>query len=199
VDFNEYRARYADLTDEEHRAAYAEWFRLYPSQKCCTLDALRRFLRDGTDGCAVLEIGGWDGWAAREMLVERPRLASWTNHEVCREAALASQVPDGRYRAYVPGSFRWWRDVSPWSHSFVVASHVIEHLSNDDARELLSTLKPRAWYIEAPIAEHGQDWHDYNGSHVLTAGWREVESWLRDAGYERAWEMGDARSFVRAR
>lgn len=197
--FDEYRERYDSLTDDEHRAAYREWEAQYPEQVHCSHDALKRFIAEHCNILSVVEMGGWDGGAARAMLDVFVHLSAWYNIEVCAEAAARPASDSDRYHAIVPAQFRWWRPmrVVTEPHLFV-AANVIEHLSTEDASDLIDTLRPHAWFIEAPIAEEGQDWAGYNGSHVLRAGWRTLEQWLREAGYERAWVDGNARSYVRA-
>lgn len=197
--FDEYRRDYADMTSSDHRSFYADIHKKWPEQRHCTLSSLRRFLSDHRKAL-VIEMGGWDGWAASVMLPEFPELQHWLNVEFCREAALANVCDDARFNVYVPGAFQWWRsEVQPDVGDVMVLSHVIEHLADDDARELIGALRPLAWYIEAPIAEEGQDWDGYQGTHVLKAGWRQVETWLAAAGYRRVWAEGDARSYSRAR
>ncbi len=199
MDFNDYRARYSVLTTDEHREAYQTWHAKYPEQRHCTLPALAHFLGNYS-GALVVEMGGWDGWAAGEMLKRYPKLEAWLNVEFCEGAARSTTVSDDRYHVYVPSRFQWWHDeIKPSPDSVLVASHVIEHLSDADASSLIATARPRAWYIEAPLTEEGQDWEGYLGSHVLRAGWKQLEEWLHAAGYDRRSADGDARTYSRAR
>ncbi len=197
--FDEYRKGYDAYSDDEHRRFYTDFHLKWPLQRCCTFSSLRRFLGDHRKAL-VIEMGGWDGWAASTMLPEFPELQHWLNVEFCKEAAAATVCDDARYNVYVPKAFRWWRsEVAPTASDVMVLSHVIEHIANDDARELIGSLRPLAWYIEAPLTEDGQTWSGYGGSHVLYTGWRELETWLSAAGYRRVWAEGDARSYSRAR
>jgi hypothetical protein len=199
MNFDEYRRRYGELTDGEHRAAYSTWYQLWPVQRHVTLPSLDRFLSEHSRAL-VIEMGGWDGYGAELMLERYPQLKAWLNVEICAEAADLGQqrIKDARYCAAVPGSFRWWRgEIAASPDSVLVASHVLEHLSDIDAMDLIQTQRPKAWYIEAPLSEGGQSWDSYGGSHVLHAGWGAVESWLSEAGYHRQWIEGDARSFGR--
>jgi hypothetical protein len=199
IDWDRYRELYAMKGDSFHRETYAEIHKNYPEQRHCTLPSLRRFLTDHHKAL-VVEMGGWDGWAASVMLPEFPELEHWLNVEFCEDAAKATVCDDKRFNVYVPRTFQWWRsEVAPAASDVMVLSHVIEHLTNEDAYELIGSLRPLAWYIEAPLSENGQDWSGYLGTHVLRAGWVELEKWLDAAGYRRTWAEGDARSYSRAR
>lgn len=198
MNFDDYRARYTAGDAAFHRDVYAEIHQKWPEQRHCTLSSLRRFLADHHKAL-VIEMGGWDGWAASVMLPEFPELEHWLNVEFCEAAARATVCNEERYNVYVPKAFQWWRsEVSPDASDVMVLSHVIEHLADADARELIGSLRPLAWYIEAPLSENGQDWSAYQGTHVLNAGWVEIEQWLTAAGYRRVWAEGDARSYSRA-
>jgi hypothetical protein len=181
IDWDAYRRNYRSLSDADQATFYARVHDLYPEQRHGNVDAVRRFLSEHAPD-TVVEMGGWDGWLKRE---EGHSVPEWMGLEVCP--------------TFGDASFRWWRGKAARhvDGEAFVALHTIEHLDNEDARELLTTIKPAAMLLEMPIEENGQTWHGYSGTHVLTAGWVEVESWLAAAGYERAWTEGMARAYVR--
>ena len=60
-----------------------------------------------------------------------------------------------------------------------IATHFIEHLSDQHLTELLQWADGiRAIYFESPISEHGQEWDGYEGTHKLTYGWQKVRELL---------------------
>lgn len=202
--FDEYRARYDELTDDEHKAAYDEWFAKYPEQAHYTRDAVAAFI--AAHPLPVIEIGGWDGALAAEMLRAFPGLPSWDSIDICRAACrVAAQRLHAEPRRFViwhPESFRWWRNLD-WRPtlppSSIVCSHTIEHLSDADALSLIESLPNaiRAIYLESPLKSEGQTWDGYAGSHVLTLGWNAIDEALERKGFAVASRSGDVSTYER--
>lgn len=194
--FEEWRSRYASMSDAEQRVAYDGWAAAYPDQDHANKDAVERFLDMLPPDLTILEVGGWKGTLAAAMLPNRS-IARWANVEFCGAAAAESVCADPRYDVIVPDSFRWWRTLQPGA-DVLIAMHVIEHLRAEDTAELLGSFVGRWIILEAPIPDHGPvSWEGYPGSHILEWGWVEVERHLRQVGYQPLSNAGDCRMYVR--
>jgi hypothetical protein len=189
--WNEWRLRYQDLTGQEHIDFYNQLAEHYPEQKSFTLsnyDYLFSILKGSAE---VIEIGGWKGELA-DYCLKKYDIKSWKNIEICEPAIKETVCQDSRYSVENPKEFWWWHR----GHDFqsdgdndtkvLIASHFIEHLSNFDLQELISTsllfshLPEKYIAIESPLSWQGQSWNDYVGTHALTLGWGGVDLLMCD-------------------
>lgn len=186
AEFDEWRARYATMTDDEQRAFYAACARQYPTQAHGDLAGIQAFTAGAT---SVVEVGGWTGTHAAACLAADPTIGAWTNIEWTKAAAERAETTDPGYRVVVPERFRWWPLASaPAPGSRVVLSHVIEHLSADDLHGLLTWLAETAdaFYIEAPLPEIGvADWSGYLGTHMYAGAWNDIDVLMTALGFQR--------------
>lgn len=180
-DFDNWRARYATMTDIEH-IEYANRSELeHPFQQHFSVDACLQFLSG--DNSPVLEIGGWKGELAARVLSFLP-IESWTNVEISRRAVDANECTDPRFRAISPTEFRWWRGSHGFTQPRIVMSHTIEHIAESDVRDLIGHMtQAQSWYIEAPLNDEPIDWSGYHGGHILEVGWNGVDSIFSSHGY----------------
>jgi hypothetical protein len=171
IDWDAYRAAYDGMTYGEQVAFYSRVWDLHPDQHHYDPAACAAFL-EAVKADRVIEIGGWRGHLAAEMLTQFPKIKRWHNIELCRGAVQATVCEDPRYTAQVPGNWAWTMIHEPGG--VLVAAHVIEHMTAAQVALLLGALHPRAAFVQSPLTEDGQDWAGYGGSHVLRAGWRDV-------------------------
>lgn len=195
TDFDDWRARYDTMTDEERKEWDARCYRHFPEQAHGSL----RWIEDSLNlvtlaarAPRVVEVGGWRGDHAAELLRRRPGIASWTNIEFCDEAALSPKTRDGRFVISIPLAFRWWKEMPIPPADLLVLSHVVEHLSPDDLRGLLSAAVHIPWiYCEAPLPAGGTDWRGYLGTHILPWSWSHVDALFAELGYPGRCEYRD--------
>lgn len=160
IDFNLYRESYPTMKYEEkvrwHSVAYAE----YPEQMHFNNNALRRLLVSSND---VVEMGGWRGDAAARMLYGFHHIRSWRNYELCTEARENSNCNDIRYRALEPPTT--FADADTF-----IASHVLEHLSEEEIVDTLERAKREVeWiYVDCPVDDDVEDSTSY---HVVSNAW----------------------------
>lgn len=183
LEFDAWRATYATMTDDAQRAFHTRVQQHYPAQAHGHIEPIRPVVT----GARVLEVGGWDGGTAAACLRDDPSIRSWVNVEWTREAAETPATVDTRYTVKTPDAFRWWRNTAPLDREVGVLSHVIEHLSREDAADLMEWMVAsgvRAFYIEAPLPETGAaDWAGYLGTHVYEGSWATVTADLAALGF----------------
>lgn len=200
--FDGWRALYDELTDEEQFEYARELAVLYPDQERANLGACERFFADTPLplGC-VLEIGGWNGSLAAQILTTHPELLSWTN--IDPNADRSQVTSDSRYRPLVPVFFYWWRYREyPLFREYdtLVASHVLEHFKVRDIHDMLSALPEVLYaYVECPIAQTGEnDWAGYDGTHILECGWDGLTEVFKQHGFQdKGTHQGDCRAYSR--
>ena len=133
----------------------------------------------------VLELGGWRGELAQEMLNRFPSLAIWCNVEICRAAVRDSVFASAKYITWIPDDWVWRSGCGELPPAnVVIASHFIEHIGSYDFSKLMHRLPDTTRYLVlvAPLPESGPvDWTGYHGSHKLDWDWyriiEELKSW----------------------
>ncbi|HET9520694.1 MAG TPA: hypothetical protein VFO73_06605, partial [Candidatus Limnocylindrales bacterium] len=177
VEWDEWRANYDRWSFEEHRRFYRKVAGRYPIQRQWDGAAVRAFLAD-TLPRRVVEIGGWDGSLAAEMLREFDTIETWTNYEI---ADVPQACDDGRYRRVVLDDWPWLLDVEA---DALIASHVVEHMRVTEAEELLRRWDLGAAFIDTPVGKTARSWAGYRGSHIIEVGNGELVERLASTGYD---------------
>lgn len=182
--FNKWRALYSDLSDQEQMEFYDDLEKTYPDQKSFTkefYDAV--FFKHAGEFKRVVEVGGWKGELA-SYCFDSYKIESWVNIELCR-SAIAKTVPvNGNYVIANFNKFKWW-NYSDFSGDVFIASHFIEHISNNDFRSLIEWIAPRFDYVlfEAPLNAGENNWENYLGTHILKFGWNDINKIMAQAGF----------------
>lgn len=176
IEFNRWRERYDSLSDEEQLEFYNTIEKYYPEQKSFTLSNYD-YLFSLFQGKNVIEIGGWKGELAKYCL-EKYDIKSWTNFELCTGAIEKTVCKDERYKVF-PVSFRFWRNME-FGEGIVLASHVIEHLSDKDFLEFAKKVKDNILCFEAPISIKENNWSNYYGTHILKMGWDSIDELFKN-------------------
>ena len=175
ADLDKYRDQYDDLTFQEHQALYQRVVEEYPEQSFWSAPECARFL-EFVQPQRVVEIGGWDGGLAEaSYFLDRWVNLDWADvPQVCRKPG---------YQYVILQDFVWtWTE---WGDA-VVMSHVLEHMSEEHLRNLLSVMDARAIYVDAPLSEdHRIEWRGSLTAHVLDLSFREVDEVFREYGYAR--------------
>jgi hypothetical protein len=186
-DFDLWRENYDSMTFADHVETYAELQRLYPVQRHFDANACSEFI-DLTPGTRVLEIGGWDGELAREVLGSHDLLRSWENVEICKEVRDHPVFRDTRYTARATSDFAWVCGCYDHIADTLVMSHVAEHMRWKELQALLSDMpKVRAIYLASPLPQDGSapDWTGYPGTHILEVGWDSISAFLGGLGFRQ--------------
>lgn len=190
--FDNYRANYATMTYAEHQQAYSIIERVYPDQSCYNRAAVAAFLETlMAHGVFpfILEIGGWKGELARDMLTQFSDMRGWHNVEICREAKEKNICTDSRYTYDTMSDF-FWKVRPGWIRmcNTLVLSHVVEHMRLDDFAGTIAHCAANGidyLYLDIPhITEDSHKaWAGWANTHVLEGGWNDLETILSKHGY----------------
>jgi hypothetical protein len=167
------RYRNGDLTLADHRRLYERVAADYPNQNYYAAVPVHDFLA-WSDAHSVIELGGWDGALAQEVLPCHPDVRRWDNYEIV-QVPQACDLP--AYRFHVPDVFVW--ELQELKADAFVASHVLEHLTASDLRRLIDTLDAEYAYVDVPLSETANDWKGTTTTHALE---------LSIGEFDRAWK-----------
>jgi hypothetical protein len=186
--FDLWRARYDDMTDDDHRTFARMAALRWPDQVHANRVDAMRFFKLAPKEPVVIEAGGWRGELARDVMAQMP-IKRWINIEFETSAAFNPVVQSKNYMAIVPERLRWFTDenfVCPMPADVFVSTHMIEHLADDDLLDLLVWVRmaniPMV-YIEAPIGDGPSNWQGYYGTHILKMGWGKINAEMLRHGY----------------
>jgi len=175
-DFDAYRANYPLMGSDELANWHSTLFDEHPDQNHYSIKGLLAFF-DASAPDDVVEIGGWRGEAAAEVLPKFPDIVSWTNYEICEKAVDRPVCTDKRYRAY------HHKVVEPPSCTTLVCSHVIEHLSDAEVLRMLKATDANLLYVDTPLTDGGETWNQTTCFHVLQMGWNDLDVAIRAKGF----------------
>jgi hypothetical protein len=180
-----WRTEYKRMSTEAQKKFHDEIEAQYPDQKHFNLKmALDAF--DTVRPVVVVEIGGWKGDLAKEVISYQWSIKEWWNIEICQAAIKKSVCTDIRYSVIEPPEFNWFKlpPFDPKKVDLLVATHFIEHISDEDFCDLIRSIRGVKYvYFEAPLSKHGSDWKGYTGTHKLRMGWSEVEKFMFMMGF----------------
>lgn len=188
ADFDRWRAEYATTSYADQVAYYDGVWEKYPVQRHYNLPLAREFFAAPSGPTRVLEVGGWTGDVAVDILPQWPSIKDWLNVEVCRGAARAGYmvVPfASAYRAVVLEDWIW-NQPEAFFEPFTVlfASHSFEHMTATNLRALLAKVTHISHvYIDTPLPEEPYDWHGYLGTHILELGWPQLIDLMAEFGW----------------
>ena len=177
--FNEWREKYGTLSLDEQVQYHNVIETQYPEQAHYTYDNVKKVLYKGA---TVLEFGTWKADLAQKAIIEF-NLSKWQGIEICSNAIEKTRCTLKEFSYIKPDKFDWW--VNPLPNSdIIIATHFIEHLSNEHFEQLVKVLKAKYIYFEAPLTEVGEDWAGYVGTHKLKYGWNDVNKLMAEQGYK---------------
>jgi hypothetical protein len=180
-DFNNWRQKYFKSTLKDQVEAHNEIGALYPDQAHYMLAPIQQLLLD-PNITNVVEAGPWMGHLAQNILSDPAydHIQSWYGYEIAEYAIERCVVEDSRFKYIIPERFDWWEEGIQCGSIFI-ATHFIEHLSNDHMKGLALALHVFSKiYFECPISLEGQSWTGYEGTHMLTFGWNDVLNLFSD-------------------
>ena len=170
--FNEWREKYNDMTIDEQVAYHNYLETQYPNQAHFDL----QFAVDVFElikPTIVTESGGWKGDLAVEMF-KRYQIKKWTNIEICQNAINNTKCNNPNFFNIRPKQFNWFNKIK--LEGLFMATHFIEHLSNEHFIELANALQKNEYiYFEAPLTNEGEKWVDFEGTHKLEFGWNDIK------------------------
>lgn len=186
ADFDAWRKRYNDMTYQDMKDFYNAVEIDHPLQQAYDAHVISQFLDNAiasVGAITVLEIGGWKGELAKQMLI-KPNILKWFNFEICERAVAQSVITSKKYHAFIPDDFVW--NISLPCANVFVAAHFVEHIRWRELEELFANLPPDEIQfigLQAPIQETEINWIGYHGSHILEVGWKRVSACLLAKGF----------------
>jgi hypothetical protein len=136
-----------------------------------------------TTNYKVLELGGWDGRLAGEILERCPTINTWDNYEICRGLKERTVCDDSRYRLIVPANFIWDLSLDLTNYDMFVASHTIEHMSFAHFKRLMDEIHHiPILFLNIPFPKNGS-WHNSTSLHVMEASRGEIIKHIKTKGY----------------
>lgn len=182
--FDTWREIYHTLTDAEQAEFYDDLEAKYPHQQHFHAEWFAKaFEKNQTTH--VLEVGGWKGELASQMLARFPHIATWHNIELCQKATHKTvDMPRSGYSFENPEAFDWFNVLPKPTCDVLVSAHTIEHLFDTHLWSMLEWASGVPLIcLEAPISFSKNDWKGYGGTHILEAGWGEIIGFMDQKGY----------------
>lgn len=184
INWNEYRTNYSCMSFSEIGEFYHTLDRHFPDQEKLNVDNFVT-LFDITDGPhKVIELGCHNGSRSRKVVKRVESIDSWTGYDF----DMFDGTSNGRYK-FKPLT-DWFHNTELPEFNTFVSSHTLEHLSNEQALETLRNISGKAKYIflQLPLTEHGEDWHNRWNAHIMTWGMDKLRSVLIELGYKLFYE-----------
>jgi len=178
--FNKWREKYSSYSFKEQKEISNELEVLYPKQQQFNTKEVSNFLRN-IPNPKILEIGGWKGELASEILTQNKSIILWHNYDICSNAIEKTVCNDKRYKTILLTDFAWNLDIFS-KYNVCILSHVIEHIKKHELIKLFDKIKHIKYiYIDAPLNNPylSQGWKNYEGTHVLECGWSGVMNMLK--------------------
>jgi hypothetical protein len=182
--FNKWRQDYDTMSLEQQVEFHNEIARQYPEQAHYDYDSVSEII-DTFKPNYILEFGCWRADMAQQALDQFDFIKSWTGIEICTEAIKLSRCSNSKFKYVFPKKFNWFEDKRIYNADMILATHFIEHLSNQHFEQLTKYCKGvKQVYFECPIADEGQNWLDDISTHKLEYGWKDVINLMELQGFK---------------
>lgn len=169
------RAAGPRLTFADCVAAWREVLAAAPEQgEHAYADAVLNGITDGS----VLEFGCWRGELAATVLEKRPGIIAWHGFDILPELQPVCDDPRFSYNLLTN-----WPCTVPTNVDVVIASHILEHLPNEQVRCLFDHLEAHDVYIEIPSAARGVTDRTADSTHICTLSWEAIIALADKSGY----------------
>lgn len=177
---DDYRTRYrAGMPYQAHREFYDLLASEYPDQNYWDGEQVAAFL-DWSMPAWVCELGGWDGQLAAAMLQHRESIVAWVNYEL---ADVPQHCNDSAYHFNVGDGWLWGDGPYSIPCDAFVASHSLEHLTEQHLTELIAALDCDYAYVDVPLDGEGSNWNGTTTTHVLELSLHDFDTRWVDAGW----------------
>jgi len=148
----------------------------YPQKPCyktINKHILALISRINLKAISVVELGGYNGSLANEILSQSQSISKWHNYEIIPN--LIQLCNDHRYNYNVLVNWFWSELDKKVKCDLFVASHVLEHLKKETIKLVLEKISAKYIAIEVPIAWGKQGkWTDTISTHILDIGRQEL-------------------------
>ena len=182
--FDNWRNSYETMTLEQQIEFHNQIAKEYPEQAHYDYAAVSEVL-DTFKPAHILEFGCWRGDMAQQALNQFEFIQSWTGLEICTEAMNMCKCTSDKFKYVLPTKFNWFEDKRSYKADMILATHFIEHLSNEHFEQLTKYCKGVPFvYFECPITNVGQNWEHDISTHKLEYGWKDVVELMQKQGYD---------------
>jgi hypothetical protein len=191
-EFDNWRERYDIMTIDEQIAYHNDLEARYPEQNHYNYHNVKEALLL-CNKPLVLEFGTWKGDLAKQAMQDFNILA-WYGIEICEAAIRLTKCKEVNY--IKPTKFDWFKDKRTIEADIIVATHFIEHLSNEHFIELAKYCKGVKYiHFESPLTNNGNDWDGYIGTHKLTIGWNKINEIMKENGYSLIIDKPESKTY----
>jgi hypothetical protein len=179
-EFDKWRESYDTMTIDEQIYYHNDLEARYPEQNHYNYDNVKEALLL-CNKPIVLEFGTWKGDLAKQAMQDF-NISAWYGIEICEAAIGSTKCKEVNY--ILPTKFDWFKDKRTINADLIIATHFIEHLSNNHFQDLAKYCKGVKYiHFEAPLTNEGNNWDGYIGTHKLTIGWNKINEIMKENGY----------------
>lgn len=184
-EFDNWRSKYEMMTLAEQVEYHNDLESRYPEQAHFNYSNVMTTLKHMTEGSKILEFGCWKGDMAEMALHDFPSISEWIGIEICEAAIKKTKCHNPKFKYIFPDDFNWFETTTRPDCNIILATHFIEHLSNEHFESLAKYCKGVEWiYFEAPLSQADREWDGYEGTHKLNYGWDNVTKIMSEQGYD---------------
>ena len=182
--FNNWRKNYEHMSLEDQVNFHNIIEKTFPKQQHFVVENIREIIALLNHKPKILEFGCWKGELANIILSEFD-IDSWNCIEICTAAIEKCSCKQQNFKYCTQTKFNWFIDDRDIDADIVIATHFIEHLSDNDFDLLIRYSKGiRFIYFESPLSEESRSWHNDFSTHKLTYGWKKVRDTMYSNGYK---------------
>jgi hypothetical protein len=185
--FNEWRENYEHKTYQDHLAIHRWLLDQYPDQNHSgpLAGMIVKDLEGQTKSTRVLELGGWNGQLAKDVLKDISSIEEWDNYEICPDIEEVTVCEDQRYHVEVLPDFIWDLTLDLTKYDIFIASHVIEHMSFAQFKRLMDEIHHiPVLFFNIPFPTKYGSWKNSSSLHVLEANEDEITNYIFTKGYK---------------
>ena len=184
IDWNGFRDNYGKKSFNDVEEFYNIIHKYFPNQDKMRVNHFVEMfntinLRSIKNKFKVVEVGSNNGRFAKEIIKIIPNIEIWNGYDF----KMFDGTTYGKYR-FIPLS-NWFHKTELQEFNTFVCSHIIEHLSNNQASRTLQYISKKADYIllETPLTIDGQDWNNRWNAHILTWSVDTLKKFITSLGY----------------
>jgi 2-polyprenyl-3-methyl-5-hydroxy-6-metoxy-1,4-benzoquinol methylase len=194
-EFDTWRKNYDSMTIQQQIEYHNELEAKYPEQAHFNYENVKILLDMSKKNPSVLEFGIWKADLC-EIALKDYQIKSWTGIEICESAIQKTKCKSPKLKYIMPDKFDWFKHDERPKCDVVIATHFIEHLSDEHFVDLANYCKGVPLiYFEAPLSENGQNWNGYFGTHKLNLGWSQVIQIMANNGFEVVHHLNQGKIF----
>lgn len=193
--FDDWRNKYEVMTIDEQIQYHNALEEKYPNQAHFNYENVKILLDLCKPNPIVLEFGTWKADLCK-MVLEQYSVERWIGIEICTAAIEKTNCKSPKLNYILPKQFDWFKHDAKPDCDVIIATHFIEHLSDEHFCCLANYCKGTPYvYFEAPLSDNGQNWNGYLGTHKLNYGWTQVIDVMTKNGFQVVHHLNQGKIF----